>query len=217
MMQPAHRLLSLFGLKEGKGKPRETMMYPQERWGRQWYRRITTAYKMDRQHDHSLSPHAIPATKGQRYPIKVTPMPRPMRFFPLKASAAALAMVAFSPAASADDVTSTPLLSTGRTVMGETIHYPATGPASVVASIITLPPGSATIPHQHGAPQFAYILSGTLTVDYGAMGTRVFKEGDSFMETMATTHQGFNHGTVPVRILSVFMGADGTRNTIPMQ
>ena len=48
-----------------------------------------------------------------------------------------------------------PLLSTGITVLGETIRYPKSGPAHITASIIALPPGGKTIAHKHGVPLFA--------------------------------------------------------------
>src|SRR4029079_6937767 len=60
-----------------------------------------------------------------------------------------------------------PLLSTGTTILGETLHYPTNGPAHVTAIIVTLPPGSRTILHKHGVPMFGYVLEGEITVDYG--------------------------------------------------
>ena len=41
-----------------------------------------------------------------------------------------------------------PLLSTGTTILGETLHYPTNGPAHVTAAIITAASGSA-----HGSAQ----------------------------------------------------------------
>ncbi len=95
-----------------------------------------------------------------------------------------------------------PLLSTGTTIVGETIHYPS-GPAHVTAAIVTLAPGGRTILHKHGVPLFAYILAGELTVNYGAHGTRTYRQGQSFMEAMDVAHFGSNTGAAPVRILAV--------------
>lgn len=106
-----------------------------------------------------------------------------------------------------------PLLSTGQTVVGETIRYPS-GDARVTASIVTLAPGGRTIAHRHGVPMFAYILDGELTVDYGDKGKRIYRAGDALMEAMAVTHAGVNTGTVPVRILAVYMGAAGASDVI---
>lgn len=135
------------------------------------------------------------------------------------AAFAALAWIAVTGLASAEDkgYPLVPLISSGTSVVGETIKYPTTGQANVTAAIITLAPGAATIEHEHGVPLFAYILDGELTVDYGAHGKRVYKKGDAFMEAMAVPHAGTNTGTAPVRILAVYMGAAGAKDTIPVQ
>lgn len=109
------------------------------------------------------------------------------------------------------------LLSTGRSIVGETLRYPDTGPAHVTASIVVLAPGAKTIVHRHGVPLFAYILEGELTVDYGAHGVRIYRTGQAFMEAMEVAHFGINHGTQPVRILAVYLGANGSEDVIPVQ
>ncbi len=109
-----------------------------------------------------------------------------------------------------------PLIATGKTIVGETIHYPK-GAAHVTAAIVTLAPGGRTIMHKHGVPLFAYILSGELTVNYGAHGTRTYKPGDAFMEAMDVAHFGINNGKEPVRILAVYMGAKGAKDVIPVK
>ncbi len=109
-----------------------------------------------------------------------------------------------------------PLLSTGKTIVGETIRYPK-GDAHVTASIVTLAPGGRTILHKHGVPLFAYILSGELTVNYGKHGTRTYRQGQSFMEAMDVAHFGINNGAQRVRILAVYMGATGAKDVIPVK
>lgn len=130
----------------------------------------------------------------------------------------AYGLALFAPAAiaradSAPSYPAVPLLSTGQTVVGETIRYPS-GDARVTASIVTLAPGGRTIAHRHGVPMFAYILDGELTVDYGDKGKRIYRAGDALMEAMAVTHAGFNTGAMPVRILAVYMGASGASDVI---
>jgi quercetin dioxygenase-like cupin family protein len=113
---------------------------------------------------------------------------------------------------------SIPLLSTGTTVMGETLHYPTNGPAHVTAAIVTLPPGGRTVLHKHGVPLFAYVLEGEITVDYGDRGKRTYRRGDALMEAMDAAHFGADAGPRPVRILTVYMGADGAPpDVIPVQ
>ena len=86
------------------------------------------------------------------------------------------------------DYPAVPLLSTGTSIIGETIRYPKTGRAHVTAAIVTLAPGGRTIVHKHGVPLFAYILDGELTVDYGKHGKRTYLKGQTFMEAMNAPH-----------------------------
>ena len=120
-------------------------------------------------------------------------------------------------AAPANDYPAAPLLSTSTTILGETIRYPKTGPAHVTAAIVTLAPGARTIMHKHGVPLFAYILDGELTVDYGTHGTRTYRQGQSFMESMAVAHFGVNNDSRPVRLLAVYMGAKHAEDVIPVK
>ncbi|CUW37609.1 conserved protein of unknown function (RmlC-like cupin domain) [Magnetospirillum sp. XM-1] len=104
------------------------------------------------------------------------------------------------------------LLSTATTVMGEPIRYPDSGPAKVTSTIVTLGPHSEAALHLHPAPMYAYILEGEVVVDYGPHGKRTFTQGQALVETMAVPHKGINLTDRPVRILCVFMGAEGTAN-----
>lgn len=130
---------------------------------------------------------------------------------------ALLLAAADRPAAQDASPAVTRLLSTGTTVVGETLRYPTGGTAHVTAAIITLAPGVKTNLHRHGVPLFAYILDGEITVDYGDRGKRTYRKGDAFMEAMDVPHFGADTGTLPVRILAVFMGAEGAADTIPVQ
>jgi quercetin dioxygenase-like cupin family protein len=105
------------------------------------------------------------------------------------------------------------LLKSGKTIIGQEIAYPA-GTPEVTAAIVTLPPGQETGWHRHDAPVFAYMLSGELTVDYGADGKHVYHAGDTFLEAFKTEHNGKTTGAEPSRVLAVFMGAEGVANTV---
>jgi quercetin dioxygenase-like cupin family protein len=129
---------------------------------------------------------------------------------------AACALPAAARDAAKPNYPAVPLLSTGTTIVGETIHYPQ-GDAHVTAAIVTLAPGGRTILHKHGVPLFAYILAGELTVNYGTHGTRTYRQGQSFMEAMDVAHFGVNNGAEPVRILAVYMGAKGAKDVIPVK
>ena len=115
------------------------------------------------------------------------------------------------------DYPAVPLLSTGTSIIGETIRYPKAGRAHVTAAIVTLAPGGRTIMHKHGVPLFAYILDGELTVDYGKHGKRTYRKGQTFMEAMNTSHVGINTGSEPVRLLAVYMGAKHAKDVIPVR
>lgn len=125
------------------------------------------------------------------------------------------AAILLSPmAAQADSYPAFPILSATTNVVGETIAYPTTGPAKVTAAIVTMGPGERTVMHKHGVPMFAYILEGEITVDYGEHGKKTYRAGQGLMEAMAVPHFGTNTGTGLLRLIAVFMGAEGAKNVI---
>jgi quercetin dioxygenase-like cupin family protein len=126
--------------------------------------------------------------------------------------AALLVAVSERGARARDSVAS--LLSTSQTIISQPIAYPTRTPAKVVSAIVTMLPGEETGWHQHDVPMFGYILEGEVTVDYGAKGTRVYRQGEAVMEAIDWPHNGRNTGNVPARILAVFMGAEGVPNTV---
>lgn len=106
------------------------------------------------------------------------------------------------------------LLTNPKTVIGETIYYPGGVEAKITSSIVTIMPGDQTKWHKHGAPLYAYVISGVVTVDYGDKGKKVYPAGTDLMEAMDQWHRGENHGAEPARILAVHLGAEGVENTI---
>ena len=105
------------------------------------------------------------------------------------------------------------LLQTETTVIGQPIVYPK-GAAQITVAIVTMQSGQQTGWHLHEAPLTAHILEGELTVDYGADGTRVYREGDTLVEALGSRHAGTNTGAGLARIFVVFAGAVGTPNTV---
>lgn len=137
-----------------------------------------------------------------------------MKFAPL---AVAALMTGFLAApAIADGYPAIPLYSGNKTVMDEEIAYPQ-GKAHVNAMIVVLGPGETTVVHKHGVPTFIHILEGEVTVNYEGHGKRTYHQGESFLEAMDVEHAGTNTGTVPVKILAVYMGADGAKDVIKKQ
>lgn len=135
-----------------------------------------------------------------------------MRFPPLALLALSASLLAAP--AWADGYRAIPLYSGNKTVMDEAIAWPTTGKANVNAMIVVLAPGEQTVVHKHGVPTFIHILEGEVTVDYQGHGTRTYRQGESFLEAMDVAHAGKNTGTVPVKILAVYMGADGAKDVI---
>lgn len=132
----------------------------------------------------------------------------------LSVVAVVCALTVSAPAFAQGSYNLTGTVSTSKTIVGEDIVYPTTGKAVVTSAIVVMAPGERTILHRHGVPLFAYMLEGELTVDYGAHGTRVYRQGDSFMEAMNVSHAGRNTGTNTVRILAVYMGAEGSKDVV---
>jgi len=106
------------------------------------------------------------------------------------------------------------LLRTGETVVGEPISYPVDAPAIIHSLIVTMKPGERTGRHKHGAPTYAYILAGQVTVAYDGGLTRTYTQGEAFMEAMDRWHDGLNDGAGPCRILVVFMGTARSRTVV---
>jgi quercetin dioxygenase-like cupin family protein len=113
-------------------------------------------------------------------------------------------------------VLATPVLEAETTIIGQPLAYPA-GTAKVTAVIVTIPPGGETGWHEHAVPLFGYMLEGELTADYGDKGTRTYRPGDALMEAMNWPHNGTNRTQAPLRILAVYLGAEGLPNatTVP--
>jgi len=109
----------------------------------------------------------------------------------------------------------TPLLSGNQTIIDQTIAWPE-GTPKVTAAIVVIPPGKDTGWHTHAVPLFVYILEGEVTVDYGSKGVKVYKAGDSLLEAENWAHNGMNKTDALVRILAVYMGAEGLANATPV-
>lgn len=109
--------------------------------------------------------------------------------------------------ADARGLTAQTLLDTVTTGDGQPLKYPD-GQARVSALLVELAPGGETGLHRHPMPVVGYIVSGAVTVSAGGLPDRVFRAGDAFVETIVW-HNGRNLGTEPVRILAIYLGANG--------
>ena len=109
----------------------------------------------------------------------------------------------------------TPLLQSGVDILGNPLRYPE-GEVNITSAMVTIPPGGTTGLHRHEVPLFAHILEGELTVDYGEGRINTYRAGDSILEAMDVPHNGTNTGSVPMKLLAVYMGGGGKANTVPL-
>lgn len=100
------------------------------------------------------------------------------------------------------------------TVLEQPVAYPKGKAAQISSTIVELQPGQATGWHKHNVPMYTYVLDGTLTVEYDAGVTKEYPAGTAFMEATKVFHNGVNKGSSPVRVLMVFLGAEGIANTV---
>lgn len=100
------------------------------------------------------------------------------------------------------------------TTLDQSIAYPKKTPAQVSSYITTLEPGQETGWHRHRVPLFVYVLEGAVSVEYDAGVIKEYPAGSAFMEAEEVWHNGTNTGDDAVRILTVYMGAKGAKNTV---
>jgi quercetin dioxygenase-like cupin family protein len=106
------------------------------------------------------------------------------------------------------------LIKSGKTADGDVLQYPKTEKPEIIAVTGTIQPGGRTPLHQHPIPVFVHVMEGELEVQTEGKETRSYKTGDSFIESVNRSHQAFNKGTSPAKILVVFVGEEGKPTTV---
>lgn len=97
---------------------------------------------------------------------------------------------------------------------GQPIAYLKTDKPEVTVMTVELPPGADTGWHTHPVPVYAYVLSGSLTVEVKGKKTSIFQAGDAIIEVVNTRHYGKNTGDVPVKLVVFYTGAENLLNVI---
>ncbi|MFN7987870.1 MAG: cupin domain-containing protein [Thermoanaerobaculia bacterium] len=136
------------------------------------------------------------------------------RVFSLLAAASLTALLA-SPALAeeyAGAVTSTVVLKATKTAAGQPVVYPTGGPAEVTAAIVTIAPGAETGWHSHEVPVYAWVVAGTLRVEYDGAAPVTVRAGEPLVEAVGVAHDGRNAGTEPVKLLVFYTGIEGKPN-----
>jgi quercetin dioxygenase-like cupin family protein len=108
----------------------------------------------------------------------------------------------------------TPLFKGNETIIGQKIAYPA-GDPNITAAIVIIAPGKDTGWHSHEVPLFVTVLEGDISVDYGSKGVKTYKIGDTFLEAEEWPHNATNKTEKIVRLLAVYIGAEGKANAKP--
>lgn len=97
---------------------------------------------------------------------------------------------------------------------GQKLAYPRAGNPEVSALIVEIPPGGNTGWHSHPVPVYAFVLSGTLTVEVDPGDSYQMREGEALFEVVNTPHLGKNLGKETVRLAVFYTGVEGTPNTV---
>lgn len=108
-----------------------------------------------------------------------------------------------------NDIVIEPLMKTDTTSIGQKILYPQVQNAEVTMSKITIPSGKSTGWHKHDYPVFAYVLKGTLTVEFQDSTSVLFGENSTISEVINTFHNGINKGKEDVILIAIYLGEQG--------
>lgn len=95
---------------------------------------------------------------------------------------------------------------------GQPIAYLKMGNPEVTVMTVELPPGTETGWHTHPVPVYAYVLSGSLTVDVEGKKASIFQAGDAIIEVVNTRHCGKNTGDVPAKLVVFYTGTENLPN-----
>jgi len=116
-----------------------------------------------------------------------------------------------------DGVKVTTLKKTTTSTDGRKLSYPKTDNPEVTAVIVEIPPGGETGWHLHLFPVYAYMLSGSLTVEMENGERYSFTEGDAIIEVVNTPHNGKNTGQLPAKLVVFYTGEQSKATTIKFQ
>ena len=94
-----------------------------------------------------------------------------------------------------------------RTILLRT-DEPGSTTHEAVMGIAEIAPGAMAGKHRHPGIEIGYVLEGSVTLEHEGEPTRVLKAGDSF-NNGAGVHNARNTGTVPVKILAIYLVEKG--------
>lgn len=97
---------------------------------------------------------------------------------------------------------------------GQKLAYAKDEKPEVTVALVEIPPGGDTGWHSHPIPVYAYVLSGTITVELEGGGQYDFKEGEAILEVINTPHIEMSKGKAPVKLVVFYTGVEGGQNTV---
>ncbi len=106
-------------------------------------------------------------------------------------------------------VQSKTVLQATQDVVGQDIVYPKVEHPEVTGLEVRIPSGQETSWHTHSMPGYAYVISGTVTMEYEKGVTKQFKAGDAFAEVVNVSHNGRNNGSEDVVLVVFFIAEAG--------
>lgn len=86
---------------------------------------------------------------------------------------------------------------------------PASPKYEAVMGISEIPPGGTSGKHRHPGIELAYVLQGSLELVHEGKPPVIVKAGEATMNTLGGVHTATNRGTVPVKILTVYIVEKG--------
>lgn len=86
---------------------------------------------------------------------------------------------------------------------------PASPKYEAVMGISEIPPGGTSGKHRHPGIELAYILEGSLELVHEGKPPVIVKAGEATMNALGGVHVATNRGTVPVKILTVYIVEKG--------
>lgn len=78
-----------------------------------------------------------------------------------------------------------------------------------IMGISEIPPGGTSGKHRHPGIEMAYILEGSVELAHDGKPPITVKAGEATMNTVGGIHTATNRGTVPVKILTVYVVEKG--------
>jgi len=78
-----------------------------------------------------------------------------------------------------------------------------------VMALVEIPPGGREGRHTHPAEAFVYVVDGAITFDRDGAPSANYKAGDTFFIAAGEVHEAINKGTVPAKLVAVFVADKG--------